>query len=1041
MSLRRSIFVLALIVGVLVTPASFAQDDASEPRFSVLAFSKTEGFRHASIPEGKEALLALGTEHDIQVDTTERADRFTDDGLASYDAVVFLNTTGDVLDEAQQEAFERYIRGGGGYVGIHAAADTEYDWSWYGELVGAYFESHPDNPNVRDATVIVSDRVHPATRHLPVRWERTDEWYDYRVNPRGDVHVLATLDASTYEGGTMGHDHPIAWAHEYEGGRAFYTGGGHTAESYAEPHFREHLLGGIEWAAGHAEGEVGATLDGSFEKVVLDSTTTDPIELSVAPDGRVFYIERRGIIKIWHPDTETTTLAGYVPVTIAQEDGMMGLTLDPNFADNGWIYLYYSPPEGEPRNQLSRFTVEGDRVDLDSEVKILEVPTQREECCHTGGSLAFGPDGTLFLSTGDDTNPFDSDGFAPIDERPDREPWDAQRSSANTQDLRGKILRIRPHADGSYTIPDGNLFDDPEEGRPEIYVMGNRNPYRISVDHETGWLYWGDVGPDAGAPDSTRGPAGHDEFNQAREAGNYGWPYFIGDNKAYVDYDFEMETSGAPFDPEAPVNDSPNNTGSRSLPAPQPAMIWYPYDTSEEFPEMEAGGRTAMAGPVYHYDDEAVGPHGLPSYFDGSLFIYEWARHWIKEIKFDADGHPAAINPILSDKTFIRPMDMELGPDGRLYLIEWGNDFNGGPNSKVVRLDYYGSEARPPVAAATATPSSGPLPLDVTFQADTTHVHGPDEALSYAWDVDGNGTPDAYGAQYTHTFETAGTHTVHLTVTDSAGRSATDEITVTAGNTRPAVTIDWPVEGGVVPIDTPIAYQVTATDPEDASIAEDRVLAQPYLGRDSHLWPLQEQSGTTGTFRITYGDDDYEPKTDLVAAFEARYTDGGAPDAEALEDRAKVTLQPQRKEAEHATSTEDVEQETLDAEAEADSRDVLTVEHGSHAAYAPVNLLNIDAITFHVAPMAGGRIEVRQDAPDGSLLAEAKVDSTTFEEETSDIGTTSEHWTDVTVPITDSDGPHTLYLVFHGTDDEPLMKLDWIRFEGDGMMQRPDRSR
>ncbi len=215
----------------------------------VLVFSKTAGFRHDSIPDGIAALRELGNAGSLPVDATESADAFTPGNLARYDAVVFLSTTGDVLDDTQQKAFEDYVADGGGYLGIHAAADTEYDWPFYGGLVGAYFQSHPA---VQPATVRVEDRRNPATAHLPDAWERTDEWYNYRTNPRAQAHVLASLDETTYTGGTMKGDHPIAWCQSYGGGRAFYTGGGHTKESYADPAFRAHLLGGLKYAAGKA---------------------------------------------------------------------------------------------------------------------------------------------------------------------------------------------------------------------------------------------------------------------------------------------------------------------------------------------------------------------------------------------------------------------------------------------------------------------------------------------------------------------------------------------------------------------------------------------------------------------------------------------------------------------------------------------------------------------------------------------------------------------------------------------------------------------
>lgn len=214
--------------------------------FKVLVFSKTEGFRHSSIPNGISAIEQLGQQHDFTVDATEDASAFTFENLQQYEAIIFLSTTGDVLNRNQQDTFERYIRNGGGFVGIHAASDTEYNWSWYGELVGAYFESHPA---IQTATIEVTDRIHASTMHLPEYWERTDEWYNYNKNPRGQVHVLATLDESSYSGGNMGYDHPIAWMHEFDGGRSWYTGGGHTEESYSEPDFMKHILGGILYAS------------------------------------------------------------------------------------------------------------------------------------------------------------------------------------------------------------------------------------------------------------------------------------------------------------------------------------------------------------------------------------------------------------------------------------------------------------------------------------------------------------------------------------------------------------------------------------------------------------------------------------------------------------------------------------------------------------------------------------------------------------------------------------------------------------------------
>ena len=217
--------------------------------FRVLVFSKTEGFRHSSIPTGIAAITQLGQEYGFIVEATENAALFNFENLQKFEVIIFLSTTGDVLSIEQQNAFEQYIHNGGGFVGIHAASDTEYDWPWYGKLVGAYFDSHPE---IQTATIQVTDQNHISTKHLSKFWERTDEWYNYNKNPRGQVHVLAILDESSYSGGNMDNDHPIAWMHEFHGGRSWYTGGGHTEASYAEPDFLKHILGGILYASGES---------------------------------------------------------------------------------------------------------------------------------------------------------------------------------------------------------------------------------------------------------------------------------------------------------------------------------------------------------------------------------------------------------------------------------------------------------------------------------------------------------------------------------------------------------------------------------------------------------------------------------------------------------------------------------------------------------------------------------------------------------------------------------------------------------------------
>jgi PKD repeat protein/type 1 glutamine amidotransferase len=1037
----RPLIVLSLLAVLLagLLPAAAAQDP--EPDFRALVFSKTAGFRHDSIPAGIAAIQQLGADNGFDVDATEDAGQFTDAGLAPYDVVIWLSTTGDVLNADQQAAFERYVQAGGGYAGVHAAADTEYDWAWYGELVGAYFASHPA---IQTATVEVEDAAHPATAHLPASWERTDEWYNYQSNPRGDVHVLATLDEGSYDAGSgaMGDDHPIAWCHGYDGGRSWYTGGGHTQESYNEPDFLQHLLGGIQSAAGAVAADCsvpppdpdGPPDPDDFEKVTLTSEVGEPMGLAVLPDGRVLHTARTGEVRLFNPGTGQDTIAATIPVYLHDEDGLQALAIDPAFEENGWVYIYYSPPLDTPpgdgqfpgENWLSRFTLVGDSLDLESEVTLLKVGVTRGLCCHVGGDVAFDAAGNLFLATGDDTNPFESGGYAPLDEREGREGYDAQRSSGNTDDLRGKLLRITPQPDGTYTVPEGNLFPPGTEGtRPEIYSMGHRNLFRFSVDSETGWVYAGEVGPDAGSPSATRGPEGYDELNQIRGPGNFGWPYCIGPNTPYVDYTFPSGPSGEPFDcAGGPTNDSPNNTGLAELPPAQPAFLWYPYGPSEEFPELDAeGGRTAMGGPVYHYDPELESDTKFPEYYDDKVFFYEWSRDYIKALTLGEDGSLEDIEDFLPDEVFDNPMDMEFGPDGSLYLLEYGDGyFSQNPEAQLSRVDYVAG-GRSPVVTVAATPTSGQPPLTVSFTATATDPDG-DTPLTYAWDLDGDGTVDATDPNPTFTYTSPGAYFASVTVTDATGSDAVAGVTVTVGNTAPTVTIAGPPDGGFFDFGDEIAWAVDVTDPEDGTVDCADVVVQSALGHDNHAHPISQATGCAGTFD-TSTDEGHPEDADLFWVIGARYTDQGAGDVPALTGEDQVRLQPKRLQAENFAEASGIQLEpTTDPEGGQEA--VAFIDAGDLVAYDPVNLQGITSATFRVASAgAGGAIELRLDEPGGELIGTVDVPVTG----------SWQSWVDVDVPLTDPGGTHRLYLVFTNQDPAAtaLFNLNYIEFNGKGV--------
>ena len=580
-----------------------------------------------------------------------------------------------------------------------------------------------------------------------------------------------------------------------------------------------------------------------FQKVTLTENLNEPLELAVLPDERVIFIERHGLVKMYSPVTKKTSVIANIPVSTKYnfidggqpeaEDGLLGLNIDPNFSQNHWVYLYYSPAGSEPKNILARYELKGNTIDVNSKKVLLEIPTQRDQCCHTGGSIDWDAMGNLYLSTGDNTSPRSSDGYAPIDERPDRSPYDAQKSSSNTNDLRGKIIRIHPEANGTagaapYTIPEGNLFPKgTPKTRPEIYTMGHRNPYRISIDKKNGFLYWGDVGPDAGRDSTGLGPAAEDEFGQARKAGNYGWPYFVGDNKAYWDFDFATQQSGEKFNPDKPINNSPNNTGLQELPAAQKAFIWYPAADSKKFPLLGSGGRSAMAGPVYHAEEFAKAKRPFPAYYDNKVFLYEWMRDWIIAVTTNEQGDYVKMERFMPNLKLEHPIDMAFGPNGDLYIIEYGQGwFLANPESKIVRIEYNGGN-RKPFVVAKVDKEAGALPLPIQFSSEGTKDFDKDE-LTYEWKI----TPKSGGTPIVltepnpkYTFNKLGIYKVVLTVTDAQGLKESKELTIKAGNEPPQVSLAL-TEGNKTFFfpDKAIGYEVKVADKEDGSLENKGIL-------------------------------------------------------------------------------------------------------------------------------------------------------------------------------------------------------------------------
>ncbi|WP_052852950.1 ThuA domain-containing protein [Streptomyces avicenniae] len=1034
--LRRTARVgaVAVTLAVAASGVAVAHPGHGAETFNALVFSKTAGFRHDSITAGIAAIQDLGEQNGFEVTATEDASVFNDADLAEYEVVIWLSTTGDVLNDDQQGAFQRYIEGGGGYAGVHAAADTEYDWPWYGDLVGGYFAGHPAP---QDATVHVEDADHPSTASLPAEWDRHDEWYNYAPNPREDAHVLATLDEGSYEGGTMGDDHPISWCKDVNTGRAWYTGMGHTQESFAEPEFLDHLLGGIQTAAGvlaaDCSGEEAGGEDplaSDFQKVTLDDNTSNPMELDIADDGRVFYIDRNGAVNIVLTNGSVVT-AGTLPVYTGQEFGLLGIALDPAFSDNGYVYLYYSPQGGASEDRVSRFTVEGDSLDLASEEVVLTVPTQRQECCHAGGALEFDTQGNLYIATGDNTNPFASDGYAPIDERDGRGNWDAQRTSANSNSLNGKILRITPQADGSYTVPGGNLFaPGTADTRPEIFAMGFRNPFRIGLDPTTDQLFVADYGPDAGSASATRGPEGRVEWNIVDEPGFYGWPYCVGDNTPYIDYNFGNSTSGSAYNCAAPVNDSPNNTGVDQLPAAQPAEVWLGAETST--PEIGRSGAPMTSG-AYQYDPDLASDTKWPESFDGNVVFADWNDSRLFSFELNQDRTDvSAVTRIFEDLQFSRPHALEFGPDGSLYVIEWGSGFGGNnTDSGVYRVDYVQGN-RAPVAQITPSRTSGPLPLEVTF--DSAGSNDPDGGpVTFSWDFDGDGTEDSTQPTGAHTYTEAGQYTARLTVTDEDGRTAVSNLEITAGNEAPVIEVSGPVNGGFFEFGDTIAYDVSVTDAEDGEVDCQDVVVQPALGHDEHAHGYEQYHGCSGSFPLP-GDAGHIG-ANIFGTVTVTYTDQGNGDAPALTTQEVIVLQPKQREAEYFDSTGRVESAggggdagvTIEntGDSAGGGQNIGFIDNGDWWAWNPANLTNIDEISLRAAsPTAGATVEVRTGNPEtGPTVATIQVQPT-GEWQT---------YGDFAAPVSGASATDSGPLYFVKTTGE--LNVNWVDFVGQGVTQ------
>jgi glucose/arabinose dehydrogenase len=711
------------------------------------------------------------------------------------------NTPQPLWNQSQRDAIQGFVNDGGGIAANHLATDMgagQVSWGWWdgvgNSALGTTMPAHPAAPQT--ATAHVSDRNHPSTRDLPDTIQHSDEHYSFDRSVRGTHHVLVTLDETSYDplaqphgGGNppavaMGNDHPISWCRLYDGGRIWATSMGHFANLYTanggDNYLIDHLVGGIQWVAGveGTEGDCGGTVWSNFRRTVLSTEAEGPIGLEVANDGTVYWteigpdgLESFGRLKKWDPETGETSLVGEIETRAdslgASEDGVLGMELDPDFDTNRHVYIYYSPRgegEGWPMagtghalgyNRLSRFTLDAEGTEIVAEQPILDVPKVKVAQngdgignpgspnwpAHTGGAgLNIDSEGNLYLGVGDDVNPFGTgqNGYAPMDQQYEHR-YDARNTAANTNDLRGKILRIdpleeiepgaEPGVGETYAIPEDNMFEPGTPNtRPEIYAMGFRQPFTVRTDPaEPGTIVVGEYGPDSGTSSASRGPAGIIEWNHITEPGFFGWPFCTGDTSnenSYNRFTYPSGPSGERYDCSAATipNESEFNTGLDDVPGPAvPADIWHKRDGDypEEFGIPTSGVQEPNTGPIYRYDPDNPSDTKWPAYYDGSWLILDRSNNWWREARIADNGEDLlTVNQFFQPNQFGSPnhnfpIPIEFGPDGALYMGLWTGGccraLSENP-AQIIRIDYVGDqedEDPPTVEAEVSGPQTG----------------------------------------------------------------------------------------------------------------------------------------------------------------------------------------------------------------------------------------------------------------------------------------------------------------------------------------------
>lgn len=719
----------------------------------------------------------------------------------------------------------------------------------------------PPEPQPQEAVVDLVDRQHPANAGLPLNITRTDRWRNWATNPVGTVHTVAQVEEWKYDPGqgANGPFHPISWCRDFDGGRSFYTGMGGTTGSYGEPAFRSHLLGALKWTTGMVRADCQATIASNYEIERLTAHNAEgqldqigePHGVTIAPDGKVFYVGKAacptgpvvdwedpnvglgcGTIHVWDPETKKAKLLTTLDVMgnrgsgselVKNEEGLLGIVPDPSFSENGWLYVYWMPHESIDRDKqigyrtISRLTYDFENSTIDQATRkdLMEWPVQIHSCCHAGGGMTFDAEGNLYVGSGDNNSSGGSSGYSGNNWTKEYKGisfQDARRTAGNTNDLAGKIIRIHPEPDGTYTIPEGNLFaPGTPKTKPEIYVMGVRNIARLAIDPEHDWLTAGWVGPDASSPSPELGPAKYETATIITEAGNHGWPYCMGNRQPYRDRsNVDAEVLTGWYDCDHPLNTSPRNTGLVELPPIRDNMIWYSpdgggpvfpkrpgssiptynaADATYTEPYLQGGGQAIMSGPTYHYDrvdtDSGV---AWPKYWDDKWFIGDESNSRNRvAVTVDPAGVPTHQPPAFAetlrqilpggggDDRLQSWMDAKFGPDGALYMLDYaGGFFSLDPNQKLIRVTYHGGPATPvPASESVGAISVQNKPLTYQFTGLT--------AGGVAWDWDFGDGKTSTAPNPRHAYTRVGPYTAKLTVTYADGETATIRRSINVG--------------------------------------------------------------------------------------------------------------------------------------------------------------------------------------------------------------------------------------------------------------------